>query len=84
MTPAEFREALKRQGLTQGELGRLTHSSRSMVNRWYNGVHKVPGSVQAFLELREGRVPLGRVRKVAPGPSSGPQSTVNLRFRERK
>ncbi|KKK66563.1 hypothetical protein LCGC14_2962810, partial [marine sediment metagenome] len=28
MTAAEFREALKRQGLTQGELARLTHSSR--------------------------------------------------------
>ncbi len=54
MTPAEFREALKRQGLTQGELARLTHSSRSMVNRWYNGVHRVPGGVVAFLELREG------------------------------
>lgn len=53
MTPAEFRKALKRQGLTQGELARLTYSSREVVNRWYNGVHKVPGGVQAFLEIRE-------------------------------
>ncbi len=83
MTPAELKETMKRQGLTQGELARLTHSSRSMVNRWYNGVHRVPGGVIAFLELREGPT-LTHAEIVALRRSSGPQSTVNLRFRSRK
>ena len=56
MTPTELRESLKRQGLSQGKLGRLVYASESMVSRWANGTHRVPGGVQAFLGLREGLV----------------------------
>ena len=53
MTPADFRKALARQGLSQAELARLVYTSDKMVSRWANGVHRIPGGVIAFLELRE-------------------------------
>ena len=45
---------MTRQRLSISELARLVDSSISMVYRWRKGVHKVPGGVQAFLEIREG------------------------------
>ena len=56
MTPTEFRASLKRQGLTQVKFRHLVYASESMVSRWANGAHRVPGGVQAFLELREGLI----------------------------
>ncbi len=54
MTPAELKEAMRRQDLTTNGLANLVHSSAYVVSRWRSGVHKVPGSVVAFLELRDG------------------------------
>ena len=82
MTPAELRESMTRQNLSTQDLARLVYVENSAVSRWRMGVHKVPGGVQAFLELREGPTPT-QAPIVALRRSSGPQSTVNLRFRKR-
>ena len=83
MTPTEFRDTLKRQGLTQVALAKLVYTHEQRVSCWANGVNKIPGGVVAFLELREGPT-LTHAEIVALRRSSGPQSTVNLRFEERE
>ena len=57
MTPAQFRETLARQGLTQAKLASLVYTTPPMVCQYAAGFHKVPGGVRAFLELREGTDP---------------------------
>ena len=59
MTPADLQDSMTRQGLSARDIARLVYSSRSMVHRWVKGVHKVPGGVQAFLELRDYHEPGG-------------------------
>lgn len=55
MTPAEFRNSLKRQGLGIREFARLIYSSKTTVDRWAKGQYPVSGAARAYLELREGR-----------------------------
>ena len=75
MTPTEFRETLKRQGLTQAALARLVYTTPPMVCQYAAGFHKVPGGVRAFLELREGMEP-----PLSPSEEKIRQGQVLLRY----
>ena len=77
MTPTEFREALKRQRLTQAGLARLVYTTPPMVCQYASGYHKVPGGLRAFLELRGSMKPV-----LPPDTERIRQGQVLLRYCE--
>lgn len=53
MTPAQFRQALKRLGLSQSEAARRLYVAIPTVQRWVSGKRRIPGPVIACLESWE-------------------------------
>lgn len=51
MTKSQFRAALERLGLTQGQAAKALHLSLNMVNNYANGRYPVPFLVAEVLRL---------------------------------
>lgn len=51
LTKSQFRDALERLGLTQGQAAKALHLSLNMVNHYANGRYPVPFLVAEVLRL---------------------------------